>query len=254
MKEQESQKFSQGVVQEFLVSKIKKKGVLKKIPIETLKVYMSIDRWFRTVQFTTKSGNVYTSLVDELLSQYVSEFEDSLLLWRPKYVTGQMSEFTGSLSSEEEQERKNKVLQIVERIVRKRKESGKKLSELDESIKKVKVNLQSSVAFLLPKPPSSLRKDESKLAEWREESAIFIASSLVTNCPTDEEIETIELQNGVYVNTHLGIYSNNESGSKRIVALETTRAKTMEDAMRYGRALTRFCDICEIETEILVTN
>lgn len=227
---------------------------MKRNSIETLEVYMSIGRSFRTVQFTTKSGNVYTSLVDGILSEFVSEFEECLLLWRPKYVDIQAPEFTEILSSEMEQAQKSMIVGVIEMVVQKRKESGEKLLELDPSIKKIQVNRRASVAFILPKPPSSLRYEEKELAKWRKESGILLAASLVTNCPSNEEIVKIELKDNVLVNTHLGIYTNTESGRKRIVALETTRANNLKDALKNGHALTRFFEICEIEPDILVRN
>lgn len=254
MREQESRNFSPDMIREFFTAKIKKTGLMKRNPIETLEVYMSIGRPFRNVQFTTKRGNVYTSLVDEILSEFVSEFEECLLLWRPKYVDIQIPEFTESPSSELELAQKSRVAGVIEMVVQKRKESGEKLLELDPTIKKIQTNLQASVGFILPKPPSSLWKDEMELAKWREESGIFLASSLVTNCPSNEEIEKIELKDKVHVYTHVGIYTNTESGRKRIIALETTRANNLRDALKYGRALTRFFEISEIEPDILVKN
>jgi hypothetical protein len=97
--------------------------------------------------------------------------------------------------------------------------------------------------LLLPKSPSYTRKESQLVDEKKLSHSVLVATSLVTNCSIEDTIISAKLGERAFVNTIAAEYINNSTRDSRWLFLETPGTKSLNDALKNGRALTRLCSL-----------
>jgi hypothetical protein len=231
-------------LEDFFQKKVKGSGFLSKKSNETLESFKVVYRPFRKIYLNiTKSSidDTYQSesLIDETLFPLVPDGSHQMLLWRPKYKD------CPRITSEEEYYSKideHTLQSFVESILEKRWQAQEFDEEIQPKLKRLQLDPLSTVAFLLPRTPGGLRREQAIIDDRKESHAFILATSLLTNCSPKDIITSVDLGETVLVETIIGIYESKD-GSSRLLALETPCTKSFSDALKAGKALTRLCDL-----------
>ena len=245
MKMFEGPTFSNEVIHSFAEARIKKKGLLKREPIELFEIGQPIMRVFRQIDFYNEDDEfVSTSLVDVELAPLVYVFEENLLLWRPLYVNLVQGNTPFDLYRNRLGHDKETLEIITNQLINARKAAQEEIEEFRDEFAKVQSGWKSSsMSLLIPKSPSSLREQERVESIKRSAEGIIRAVSLVINCSYDSRINSAAIGEYILVQTTLIRYTSLVDDSIRILALENPSAERIEDALWKGRALTRLLDI-----------
>jgi hypothetical protein len=242
--------FEREKIVRFLSDKIRKKGIINRENCESLEVRFDLLRPFRFVKWecsgdTIVPENHRVSLIDEDLAPIVKDLDDQLLLWRPKYSSLKIEEFE-TINQEETNEDTGFHLQsVIDDLVRRRSESLEILMTIDSDLHKIQRDAMSATSLVLPRSPSSPRKEAQLVDEKKLNHSIVVATSLVTNCLSEDQIKSGHLGDRVYVKTIAAEYIDKETSNSRWVFLEIPGAKSINDALKQGRALTRICSLNE---------
>lgn len=225
--------------------KLRKKGIFRTELLERFEVAYPIWRVFRCIHFHDSTNEIIsTSLLDEGLAPFVSGFEESLLLWRPRYDGLNQVEAPIDISLNDEEKNRIEVLEsIVNELITIRQAAQNELIGLSEEFVKTQVDWKSTASLLLPRSPSSIREQEEIAKKKRTVDGIVNASSLVINSSSDSIVESMTVGDCVFVETVLIKYTAIENGSVRILALENPSAESIEDTVSRGRALTRLSEV-----------
>ena len=236
--------------------KITRKGIFRTELLERFEVAYPIWRVFRHIHFLDSANEVIsTSLLDEGLAPFVSGFEESILLWRPRYDGLNQVEAPIDFSLNDKDENTLKVLQSnVEELINVRQSVQKELVGLTEEFVKTQTDWKSTASLLLPRSPTSIRKQEEIAKMKRTADGILNASSLVINCSSNSIVESMTIGDCVLVETALIKYTTIENDSVRILALENPSAESVEDAVSRGRALTRLSEVNQGCKNVLIAN
>jgi len=236
--------FSNEVLDSFATTRTKKKGLLKREPIEIFEIGQPIMRIFRQIDFYNEDDEfVSTSLVDVELASLVNAFEENLLLWRPLYVGLVHEGAPFDLSRNRLGHDKETLETITNQMINVRKAAQKELEEFKDEFAKVQSDWKSSsMSLLIPRSPSSLREQDRLANIKRTAEGIIKAVSLVINCPYDSKVKSTAIGEYVFVLTTLIRYTSIIDDSIRIIALENPSAENIDDAHMKGRALTRLLE------------
>ncbi len=235
-------------------ARTKKRGVLRREPIESYQIGQSTMRAFRYIHFFDSDNNaVSTSLIDEEFTPLVRSFEEVLLLWRPRYVSLVKEDAPFDYPQERTSNVKREYLKsTVNDLINERRTAQEKLSDLRDDIVKIQDNLRSSTSLFLPRSRSSIRKHEEIAKMKRSADGVVKASSLVINCLDTSIVKSASIGNCVLVATTLIKFRSLENDSSRILALENPSTGDIPDALSKGRALTRLLDINEKCRQMLI--
>ncbi|MFW9958629.1 MAG: WXG100 family type VII secretion target [Candidatus Odinarchaeota archaeon] len=244
--------FDDDLLHAFATLKTKKKGLLRRESLEHYQIGKKIVRQFRYIHFFDAEGEfISTSLLDEEFASIVKDFEERLLLWRPRYINlveeEASFEFPARKTINEEALRA-----VAQELINTRKKAQENLADLQTEIAKTQNAWKSAASFLLPRTPSSIMKQEDIAGMKRSEDAVIRASSLLIGCSDDSVIESAKIGDYILVATILIRFSSNNDESTRILALENPSAENFEDALSKGRALTRLMDINEKCRQIII--
>ncbi|MGY5857969.1 MAG: hypothetical protein RTU63_01270 [Candidatus Thorarchaeota archaeon] len=229
---------------DLLQKKVKGAGFLSKKSNETFESFKVVYRPFRKIHlYLTRSSVDDTygaeSLIDENLFPLVQDSNHQMLLWRPKYND------CPRISSEDEYPSRidvNTLQALVDDIMEKRWQAQEFDEEIKPKLKRMQLDPLSTIAFLLPRTPGGLRKEQAIIDDRKESHSFILATSLLTNCSPKDIITSADLGETVLVETIIGIYKSDD-GSSRLLALETPCTKSFSDALKAGKALTRLCDL-----------
>lgn len=241
MKKFLSEHITERNIQNFALSNVRKRGVLKRVEIEEVQFRFPVFRPLKRIHFYDGLNvEVSTSLIDEELSGLTIDFNEHILLWRPLYF-----ELTHSIDHESETAADNSsnVQDIVDNIVDIRLNTHQDLQDFEPQMRDVKVNWRSTTSLLVPRTPSSLKKQEEVEDHQRMMIGILTATSIIMNCKNEDRIEFGKIGESIYVETAVLRYARIDTTSTRIVALEFPNIDTIREAERAGRALTRLCSI-----------
>lgn len=236
--------------------KSRKKGIFRTELIERFEVTYPIWRVFRYIHFLDSTNEVIsTSLFDEGLAPFVKGFEESLLLWRPRYddLNKVDAPIDASLNDEH-----NDIIEslksTVNELIEVRQSAQTELIGLTEEFMRTQTDWKSTASLLLPRSPSSLRKQEEIAKMKRTADGLLNASSLVINCTSNSIVESMTVGDCVLVETALIKYTEIGTDSVRILALENPSAESIEDAVSRGRPLTRLSEINQSCKNVLIEN
>jgi len=236
----------------FATLKTKKKGLIRRESLEHYQIGKKIVRQFRYIHFFDAEGEfISTSLLDEEFASIVKDFEERLLLWRPRYINlvkeEASFEFPGIKTNNEEALRF-----VAEELINTRKKAQENLLSLQTEIAKTQNAWKSTASLFLPRTPSSIMKQEDIARMKRSEDAVIRASSLLIGCSDYSVIESVKIGDSILVATILIRFSSHNGESNRILVLENASAENFEDALSKGRALTRLLDINEKCRQIMI--
>ena len=231
-------------LEELFQKKVKGSGFLSKNSSETLDSFKIVYRPFRKIHlYVTKSSidDTYRaeSLIDEDLFHLVEDSNHQMLLWRPKYKD------CPRISSEDEYPSKidgHALQALIDDIMEKRWQAQEFDEEIKPKLKRLQLDPLSTIAFLLPRTPGGLRKEQAIIDDRKESHSFILATSLLTNCSPKDIITSADLGETVLVQTIIGIYTSDD-GPSRVLTLETPCTKSFSEAMKAGKALTRLCDL-----------
>jgi len=247
-------KFSKEALHNFAETRIRMKGILRREPIEGFQIGNPLMRRFRYVEFFDVNSNlVSTSLIDEELATVLNIFEETILLWRPRYANLAQEDINSRYQDVNGYSEKKESLQaIIADFLSIRKSAQDNLSELKDDIVNMQSSWKSTASLLLPRSPSALMKQEELDKAKRYSDGILRATSLVMNCSDSSSVDSAVVGERVFVETTLIEFYSLENKSRRIVALESPSAEDIHDAQSKGRALTRLLEINETCREKLI--
>ncbi len=248
--------FDEESLDSFAMTKTRKKGLLKKESLEDYKIGQKIMRVFRYIHFIDNEGeSVSRSLIDEEFISITMNFEERLLLWRPRYVDLTEEESSFKFPVKKVSDEKVKALHnAVEELISQRKTAQEQLDDLQPEISKIQDGWKSVASLFLPRSPSSIMKQEDIARMKRSKDAVVRASSLVIGCLDTSFIESATIGDSILVATTLIKFSSYDNESVRLLALENPSAQNIEDAVSKGRPLTRLMEINEKCRQILVND
>jgi hypothetical protein len=240
----------------YAMAKTRKKGLLRRESLEYYTIGKKTMRVFRFIHFFNNEGQpISTSLIDDECASISMDFEERLLLWRPRYVNLAQEEMPFEFPKEKASDEKVKSVQVaVEELIKERKTAQEQLAELQPKITKIHEGWRSTASLFLPRSPSSIMKDEDIAKMKRSKDAVVRASSLVIGCPDTASVESATIGDSILVATTLIKFSSIDDNSMRILVLENPSAQDLEDALSKGRALTRLIEINEKCRHIIVSD
>ena len=252
MKEVKARDYADDVFIKFLESEIEKEGLVKRRALESFERFIVLNRPFRNITLTLNGvksdsglGKTTNSLIDEDFAEFVTDTDHMFLLWRPrlaKLVTEGISE---DEKIDQNTGNEKAVQAVLDELIRLRWIGQEKDDELRPKLRSLQADPLSAIAFVVPRSPGGIRREEKILEELRDSHAYVLASSLVTNCSPRDIILSYEIGERVYVETIVAEYRNIESDTKRLLLLETSGTKSLPEARKAAGAITRICQLYE---------
>ncbi len=182
-------------------------------------------------------------MIDEVLTGSITDPDHRFLLWRPRLVNLNEESFTEEMEENQYSGLEESVQEVVDEMVQLRLKGQEKDDEMRLKIRSLQADPLSSIAFIVPRLPGGIRREEKLLDERKWSHAYVIASSLVSNCSPKEVILSAELGTRVYVETVVAEYRKIENDETRLLIIETPGTSTLRDAQKAGSALTRICQL-----------
>ena len=252
MKKVKARDYTDDVINDFLESEVQKEGLLKRRPLESFERFIVLNRPFRPITLTLDGvdsdsglGKTASSLIDEDFAGLITDTDHMFLLWRPRLA----KLFGGSVNKEEEidQYRDNKkaIQDVLDELIRLRWKGQERDEELRPKLRSLQADPLSAIAFIVPRSPGGIRREEKLLTELGDSHAYVLASSLVTNCSPRDIIISCEIGERVYVETVVAEYLNVENNTTRLSFLETSGTKSLREANKAAGALLRICQLYE---------
>ncbi len=234
-------------VKEFLMSRAGSEGLLRKTRTEELTRYAILRRPFREVRFNVRrlrddSARTVTSFLDEGLASEITDRDHAMLLWRPRYTNVPNTEITAG-NSEHDDAESQEIRALVEDILNQRYEAQEYDDELGPELRRAQADPIGTIAFIVPRSPGGVRREQKMLEERSPLHAYVLASSLVTNTDPRDIIESAEFGEIVYTDTVAAEYRHLEGGPVRHLFMENPGASSMSDAMTLGKPLTRVSEL-----------
>ena len=233
-------------LEQLLQKKIKRAGNLEKFHV----VYRPFKRV--TLNMTGKrSDDVMQkeSLIDAGLAPLVQDDDHRMLLWRPKYSSSNSIVGDGLREPEIDADA---VQSVIDSMMEKRWLAQEHDEEMKPKLRRLQSDPLSAISIILPRFPGGLRKEQSLIEDRKASHAYILATSLVTNCSPRNIITSADIGSTVLVETIVATY-NVDDGLMQILALETPKTNSFNDAIKTGRALTRLCELY-VECREVVSN
>lgn len=230
-------------VEKILMSRASSEGVLRRRHIEEFVSYSILKRPFREIRFRvrnlrTDEVRMETSFLDEGLAGEIDERDHAILLWRPKYK--HVRRITTNIgASATRTDAVEDIQRIVEDVLSHRYEAQEYDDELGPKLRKAQADPIGTIAFIVPRSPGGVRREQKMLEERSPLHAYVLASSLMTNTDPKDVIESAEIGETVFVHTAAGEYRGIESSSTRYLFMENPGAVSFSEAIKLGRPLTR---------------
>ena len=252
MKKLKAREYTDDVVNEFLESEIQKEGLLNKRALESFERYMVLNRPFRRITLTidrsvSDSGleKTSSSLIDEDFAGLITDTDHMFLLWRP-LLTKLLKE---GINEDEEIDQypgnEKAVREVLDELIRLRWRGQERDEDLRPKLRSLQADPLSAIAFIVPRSPGGIRREEKLLGELGDSHAYVLASSLVTNSYPRDVILSCEIGERVYMETIVAEYRNIKNNAIRLLLLETPGTHSLREAKKRAGALNRICQLYE---------
>ncbi|MFW9769598.1 MAG: hypothetical protein ACFFF9_14570 [Candidatus Thorarchaeota archaeon] len=234
----------------FLESEIHREGVFSKKDVEFLERVMTIQRPFRMVRlklsgYGSDSGveDESASAIDEDLAGSIPDTDHQFLLWRPR-LTALLNQHIEEFDEVDPYPGNEKsVKRVLDQMLSLRLQAQEDDEELRPMIRSLQSDPLTSIAFVVPRSPGGIRREEKILAERKEGHSYILASSLVTNSKPAQIIHSAEVGERIYVETVVAEYRHLGDNSTRLMFLETAGSSSLGEAKKAAGALTRICQL-----------
>ncbi len=240
--------FNNEVVTRFLSKNIRHQGFIRRQPLESLTVHPLVWRPFLRVRWqcrTSKPPYVRTqhSLLDEQTAPIVSDFNERLLLWRPRIATLEPVTMSGKPehSIKETIIEKDKLQAVIDDLIQQRTAAQQVMEYINPKMRRLQADPMSALGSVLPRKLIRGRSEQELIEEYQKTQSIVLATSIVTNCAQEDSIEQGVLEERVAIGTMMAEYRDLETKALRLIFLETANVKSLSEALFAGRALTRLC-------------
>jgi hypothetical protein len=250
LKKLKAPKYTDSEIKRFLESEVHREGILSKKELEILERVMIINRPFRIIKLKMSeigsNSNLElesSSLIDEDLAASIPDTNHLFLLWRPRLMalldhhTEEIEEVDPYPGNE------GAVRRIVDAMLSLRFQAQEEDDELRPQIRSLQADPLTTIAFVVPRSPGGIRREEKILEERKEGHSYILASSLVTNCKPRNLIKHADIGERIYVETIVAEYRHLENNSTRLLFLETPGSSSLKEAKKAAGALTRICEI-----------
>lgn len=229
-------------INRYLESKIKMAGRLNKKTIEFLDKVLILHRPFRRIKMKLHEG-LSSSLIDEEFAGTITDSDHRFLLWRPRLAGHIEDNIREDEKIDPYPDNEESVRVVLDELLQLRWTGQEKDEELRSELRTLQADPLSSLAFIVPRSPGGLRR-ENKLLEGRKAShAYVLASSLVSNCSPKDIILSVEIGDRVFIETIVAEYRNIEDDAIRLLFLETSGTSSLQAAQKAGFAVTRICQL-----------
>jgi hypothetical protein len=234
-------------VNAFMQQQARRKGVLRRESVEEIVIFPPLLRPFREVIWHLgEDTSDCRSLIDESISHVSLTPDQQLLLWRPRYAHFDWIEDEESTYNSTNIDREDSCVQaLVDEVLTRRMTARKSLDESEDEFRNTQADKRAALAFLIPRVPGSIRKQEDLEEGRRPSQGILVASSLVMNCPQNSRVIQGKVGSRFWVLTAMTEFRNLETQSSRLVFLELPITGSLREAVSFGRALTRLCQLNE---------
>ncbi|MFX1330847.1 MAG: hypothetical protein ACFE9W_04800 [Promethearchaeota archaeon] len=234
-------------VSAFMQQQVRRKGVLRRELAEEIVNFPPLLRPFREVIWYLKEDATdCRSLIDESISNVSLTPDQQLLLWRPRYAHFSWIEDEQSTHSTANSDLEDSCVQaLVDDLIARRMTAQRNLDDSEDEVRKSQADKRAALSFLIPRLPDSIRRQEDMEEGRRPSQGILVASSLVMDCPQDSRIIRGKLGSRFWVHTTMTEFRNLETQSRRLVFLESPTTGSLREAVSFGRALTRLCQLNE---------
>jgi len=234
----------------FLLKRIRHHGFIRRQPLESLTVHPLVWRPFLRVRWrctSSKPPYIQTrySLLDEQSAALVSEFNERLLLWRPRIATLEpvKNSVEPTCSLEETIVKKNKLQAVIDDLIQQRTAAQQSIGQINPNLRRLQADPLSALRSVLPRQLIRGRREQELAEQYQKTHSIVLATSIVTNCAQEDSIEQGVLEERVAIGTMMAEYRDLETNALRIIFLETANVKSLTEALFAGRALTRLCQL-----------
>jgi len=247
MKVFEMEEFNHDAIESFFRKRIRRKGILSKQDLESVTISPAVWRPFRFIKFTASriSGEEqesFRSIVDESLAPLAIVSNDWFLLWRPLYLDNKIQNSEESIVHPSSDTEPSGLQDYVDAFVIKIQESQKTLLEMDEELRGIQLGSGAAFPMFVPRSPKSRHRENDLAQERKSIHGFSVAASLVTNCPLDYRIDSVEIVEQVYIQTIMASFQDIESRKDRLLFLENIGEGSLDKALQNGIALTRMCE------------
>ncbi|MFW9926412.1 MAG: hypothetical protein ACFFDM_06540 [Candidatus Thorarchaeota archaeon] len=242
--------YTDSQIYDFLNSETRSEGLINKKSLESLENVFILYRPFRIVTINlsgTKSNadqrKTTHSLIDEDFAGSFTDENHMFLLWRPR-----LANLIEDIVEEDEETdlypgNEDGVKEVLNELVDLRWRGQEEDEELRSALRSLQVDPLSSIAFVVPRSPGGLRREEEILEKRKSTHAYVVASSLVVNCSPKDIVVSAVVGERVYIETVVAEYKDLESDSTRLLLLETPGTSSLKEAKKAGGALTRLCQL-----------
>jgi hypothetical protein len=234
----------------FLLSEIQREGTFSKKDVEVLERVMVLNRPFRKISLKLRdigsSSSVEkesASLVDEDLAGSIPDTNHLFLLWRPRLAT-LLDQQTEEIDEADPYPGNEVVVkEIIDDLLSLRWQAQEEDEEMRRKIRSLQADPLTTIAFVVPRSPGGIRREEKILNERKEGHSYVLASSLVTNCKPGNVIHAAEVGERIYVETVVAEFRHLEKDTTRLLFLETSGSSSLKEAKKAATALTRICQL-----------
>lgn len=242
-----SDSFDMDRVNAFMQQQSRRKGVLRRELVEETAVFPPLLRPFREViWYLGENASDCRSLIDESISRASLTPDQQLLLWRPRYAHfGWIEDRQSTHNTANSDLEDSSVQALVDDLLARRMTAQRNLDDSEDEVRKSQADKRAALAFLIPRLPGSIRRQGDMEEVRRPNQGILVASSLVMNCPQNSRIIRGKLGSRFWVHTIMTEFRNPETRSSRLVFLELPTTASLREAVSFGRALTRLCQLNE---------
>jgi hypothetical protein len=244
--------YTDDVVNRFLESEIQKEGLLNKRALESFERYMVLNRPFRRITLTidglgsdSSLGKTSIALIDEDFAGLITDTDHMFLLWRPRLVELLKEGINDDEEIDQYPGNEKAVQEVLDELIRLRWRGQERDEDLKPKLRSLQADPLSAIAFIVPRSPGGIRREEKLLGELGDSHAYVLASSLVTNSSPRDVILSCEIGERVYVETIVAEYRNIESNATRLLLLETPGTSSLREAKKKAGALMRICQLYE---------
>ncbi|GAH88531.1 unnamed protein product, partial [marine sediment metagenome] len=223
MKKLETPNYSDSEVRKYLGSQIRKKGFRTKKDLESLERVRVLFRPFRHVTLKidgidsdTGISKFSKSLIDEDLAGNIKDEDHRFLLWRPRLANLLEKNIYEVEESDQYPDNEEAVQEVLDELIRLRWKGQEEDDELKPQLRSLQADPLSVIAFIIPRSPGGLRREEKILDKRKSSHAYVIASSLVTNCSPRDIMMSADIGDRIYIETIVAEYRNLESNATRL--------------------------------------
>ncbi len=237
----QSGEFSNEDESKYLVSRMQTRGILRKTHLEELERVQTFLRPLMIVSFLDDDEQLISkSLLDASFVQCTQDLDLQLLLWRPKYLSLEIKDadfpIIPKIVSEDTSYHATGYLNS---LLSKWNEAQQLMDDMSDDVRKIQLDRRSLVAFILPRTPSNVRKEDEIYGIHSKLNGYLLAYSLVLNCTKESTIARYKITSNIYLKTTIAKYRHIETNEINYRVLEHAGCKSIRDAEKNGAVLQR---------------